>query len=409
MKIRYLSHLIVAVSLFALYGCPTHTPPSNPPETVTTIRGVVSKGIFVNGKVRVYALNTDGSVGTLLQTVGINPDGTYAAFIVSYKGPVIVAASGDYKDEATGAIKTVPEDQPLRAAVQHAEGEVKVAVTTLTEMAVKKVEDPASKIIAVSSISSTNTLIADVFHVADILSTMPVDVTVPIPVDPAADQLIVQKQKEYALALAAISQMMATEQKDLLTIITDLKNSITDADASLLTGAALDFQTALQTFASDPNKNMSGITDVTSTNLVNVGGSTATIKLKTIGSGTTLNGIQVTLTLPSGVTVKAENGKPLTGLVTASGVIPDNSLVVARYLPGDRGTLPIMPAQLIVAVENSTSFGAGEFITIKCDVAPGVSISNASFDSANFTDYKPVDGFGVSILDLYSSLTAEVN
>lgn len=398
MKTRNLLSIALAVCTLTLFGCGGGGGGGTGGVTpaATTITGVASKGIFVNGKVKVFAVNVDGAKGTLLETAEIGSNGSYSATIGSYVGAVITEASGDYKDEATGgAIKTVSETAPLRAAVEKVEGETKIAITPLTEIAVKKLEDPTTKKIAVTAVEATNKLVAEVFHVADIINTMPVDATATTATEAKPEQ------KEYALALAAVSQMMQTSGQDLTTVVTQVTNAITvtvtetGTSATIATETAKTFQTALTDFASDTTKNKTGINDVTSTNLVNVGGGTATLKLKTQGSVSALNGVQATVTLPAGVTLKAENGVPLAGVVTVSGAAPADSMLSARYVP-PAGT---EPAKLVIGLINSKNdgFGLGEFVTVKCDVAPGGTVSSASFTSASFSNFKAVDGFGVAL------------
>lgn len=404
MKNGHIFSLVLAICVLTLAGCGGGGGggSSASPAATTTISGVASKGMFKSGKVKVYAVNADGTKGNLLTTGDISPDGTYTV-VVEYTGPVLIEAYGDYMDEATLQIKTVPEQTPLRAALEKVEGEVKVAVTPLTEIAVKKLEDPTNKKIAVTNIEETNTLISQVFHVADIINTIPVDPTAAAPAGAK------QEQKEYALALAAISEMLATPAnngKSLDSVITEVEDAIVVDSSSpastptISTQTAIAFQEALQTFVADQDKNKTGITDATATSLVNVGGSTATIKLKTTGSGS-MNGIQVSVTLPAGVTVKAESGKPLSGLVSASGAVSGGSLLETRYVPASAN-----PGQLIIALASKDSFGAGEFATIKCDVAPGVTISSSSFTPASYTNSKVVDGTGAPVSNM--SYTAEV-
>jgi len=202
MKNVQLHFLFLAICLLALAGCGGGSKSTSP--TTTSVSGVASKGLFISGSVKISALKDDGSKGNLLDTATIHEDGTYQANIGSYAGAVIAEASGHYMDEATGISSEVPEGTPLRAVLQNATGDARLAITPLTEIAVKKLEDPASGKIALSSIAAMNKLIAEAFHVADIVGILPADATAPAT---ATDATTVQK--EYALILAALSQMMA--------------------------------------------------------------------------------------------------------------------------------------------------------------------------------------------------------
>jgi hypothetical protein len=392
MKPCFILHLTLMMCLFALFGCGGGGGGSTP---TTTVAGVVSKGIFTSGQVKIYALNADGSKGTLLQTVSVGTDGSYTANLGSYAGAILAEASGSYKDEATGTTMQVAGTAPLRTALQSASGNITLNITPLTEIAVAMATDAARNKIDVTSINAANTTVATVFHVADIVATTPVDVT------SAASATAGEVQKEYSLVLAAVSQLMQTNSQDLTTAVTQLAGAITGtgASASLATAAATNFQEALQTIAADTSKNKTGVTDVTGTPLVNIGGTTATIILSTQGSATTLNGIQVTLTLPAGITIKAASAdattapSPLAGLVTTSGAVPAGATFLAHYISATSA----VSAQLVLGLVSATSFATGEFATIVCDVAPGVTIGTASFTASSYSNLKIVDATGAIV------------
>ena len=405
MRTRYLRNLIPIICLLTLFGCGGGGGGTAGPTTHTTVSGVASKGIFTSGQVKVYALNADGSKGSLLKVAGINAFGNYSAHLGAYAGPVVTEASGFYTDEATGSTLQVTETAPLRAAIQNASGAVKIAITPLTEIAVQKATANGGSKLTVATIDAANSTIAQVFHVADILATVPVDVT------SAASATATTDQKEYSLALAAVSQMMQNGGLSLATVVSQVAGGITGsgAGAALATATANSFQSALQTIAADPDKNKTGIADVTATPLINIGASTATVRLSTRGGAAVLDGIQVTLTLPAGVTIKAAGSaaspalSPLAGLVVASGLVPAGVAPVAHYTPAG----PSQAAQLSLALATSAGFGVGEFATISCDVAPGVTIDNTSFGAANFSGLKVVDNNDATLSGF--SVVARVN
>ncbi len=405
MKSRYFFSLILSMCLFTLSGCGGGSGGgNNGAGPTTTVSGVASKGIFTAGQVKVYALNVDGSKGALLKTASINGDGSYSANIGAYTGAVITEASGSYRDEATGATMQVTDASPLRAAVQNASGDLKMAITPLTEIAVRKVEDPTSGKIAVASVDASNAGVANAFHIADIITTQPIDATV------AAPAAATQTQKEYSLALAALSQMMQTNGQNLTAVVSQVAGAVTGTGtgAALAASAAVDFQSALLAFVSDAAKNKTGINDVSATALTGVGATTATVRVSTQGSATALNGIQVTLALPAGVTVKAASAPPATGLaplaglVSVSGVAPAASTLVSRYVPANSTAF----ARLSLGLVSTASFPVGEFATIICDVAPGTSIGGSSFTSASYSGFKVVDDTGATISGI--TFSAEV-
>ena len=92
---------------------------------------------------------------------------------------------------------------------------------------------------------------------------------------------------------------------------------------------------------------------------------TAIVKIAsegTLPSGTVIGGIDLTITLPAGISVKSADNPPQpdNGVVAASGVAA-NSSIMAKYTPA-KGTLHIV-------IANAEGFGTGEFVTINCDLA----------------------------------------
>jgi len=140
-------------------------------STATVVSGVASKGLINGGTVTVYALNDGGSIGSsILGTATTAADGTYSIDIGTYNGNVLVeVTNGTYIDEATG-IDT--PNATLRAALTGATGNVTVAVTPMTELAVKKAGTALTK----SAIEDANSIISAMAGV-DIIGTIPADAT----------------------------------------------------------------------------------------------------------------------------------------------------------------------------------------------------------------------------------------
>lgn len=128
---------------------------------------------------------------------------------------------------------------------------------------------------------------------------------------------------------------------------------------------------------------------------------TAVIKIETtgtLGQGTMIGGITVTGVLPAGVTVKAtpdvQNPAVLitdSGVVIASGaavavVTGENASAFATYDPAT--------GKVDIQVYDQDGFGAGEFVTVTCDIASGTR--PGSFGLEGFTpkdlDGAPIDG-----------------
>lgn len=136
---------------------------------------------------------------------------------------------------------------------------------------------------------------------------------------------------------------------------------------------------------------------------------TAIVKLLTAGalvSNTQIGGIDVTLNLPAGVTVKATpDGANATisvtnsGVVVASGVSSGaNTSVLATYASGT-------PGKVTLKLVNANGFGTGEFATITCDIAAGSNPTAADFSLSGFS---AVDLNGAAITGLTSGFTAAI-
>jgi hypothetical protein len=130
---------------------------------------------------------------------------------------------------------------------------------------------------------------------------------------------------------------------------------------------------------------------------------TATLKLSTSGTllqGTSFAGIGVTVTLPAGVTVRTDpSGAVANGVVTVSGVAAPG-IVISVYTPASGGS----PATLALSMASTatTGFGTGEFVTVTCNRASGISPQFADFALTGFNPFdlngNPVTGLTVGAI-----------
>ena len=210
-----------------------------------SIGGVASKGLISGGTVTVYSLNSDGTKGDILGTTVTSSDGSYSINIGSYAGNVIIEVTGGtYKDEATGNI--VNNTALLRAAA-NVSGSVSIAVTPLTEIAVRR-----AGTLTQSNIEAANTQVSNMIGGVNILTTMPADVT------NTTSQSASQEAKDYGIALAAISLMI----KDNPNSYTDVSAAITavadDLSDGTLNSTGGSLSNAVSSFVSSSN-NQTGV------------------------------------------------------------------------------------------------------------------------------------------------------
>lgn len=114
--------------------------------------------------------------------------------------------------------------------------------------------------------------------------------------------------------------------------------------------------------------------------------STMVLAMSTQGNlppGSSIGGIDVTLHLPSGVTVKADKtSETLPGVVVASGVAQGAPLV-AKFTPAAAGA----PGQVRIALLKLSGFGTGEFATLRLDVGgPSPLVTNFGTAKTTITD-----------------------
>ena len=357
----------------------------------TKISGVVSKGIFKEGFVEIYAVGASAQE-TLLKTASIGVFGNYSATvngIKGYAGVVVIKAYGSYLDEATGAVLSVVKELPLRAAIVNPPGEVLAMVTPLTELAVRKALRSGNTL-AAADVTAANALVSQLFKV-DILETEPVKPD--LSGDGFGNAATAQEQKDYTLALATVSQLARDSGT--------LPNALEILEEAGSAEGAHAFRRALVSFlASD--KNLTGVTDIELTNLGSVGGGRLEVKLAVAGRldpTVMVHGVSLTLGLPPGVTVKGDFTVPglvgtLEGVVEPSGVMASTSYVEARYLPASGS----IAGQVRIALANAGGILLGEFVTVMCEVAPGNSPRSGDFTVSEFTA-KDGNGAGLANVD----------
>lgn len=132
----------------------------------------------------------------------------------------------------------------------------------------------------------------------------------------------------------------------------------------------------------------------------------AVVKISTTGtlaSGALIGGIDMTITLPAGVTVKSTANPPETdaGVVAASGVAA-GSMIETNYTAATSGTA----GTLRILVANANGFGMGEFATVHCNIASGSTPTAGEFSLPTFT---AKDLNGAALSGLAPDFTADIH
>ncbi len=313
--------------------------------------------------IKAFALDATGSETFLAQaTTGSN--GGYSLALGSYSGAVVIKL---FAADGTTVIR--------RAALDSVSGSTGVAVTPLTELAVRLVETGAvtkatSKTVArpltATAIKHANTLVSDLFNV-NIIATQPVELT------SQAFQAGSIEQRDYSLILATLATQGAGNTLEPYQADIAATGRISATDAAT-------FTTALNSFLGS-SQNVSGVTMPT-TALAAIGDKTYYARLNigvtaagTFATGGFLKGVSLTLQLPAGVTVKTDaDGAAAEGVVIGSGNGTPSDPVTTNYVAASR-TLAIAYLK--------DGFGLGEFATVKCDVAPGTNLLAGDFTTSN--------------------------
>ena len=196
MNMNRFSGPVLCMAMLALSGCGGDG--SSSPLDSTVISGKATKGPLNKGTVKVFAVNAEGvEAATPLKQGQTDAVGNFSIDIGTYKGPVVVEATGSFTDEVS-TTTTVTLQSPLRAVFSNAStGKNTVAVTPLTELACTKAKRGGAKLTK-DTIKAANAAINAQFGLADIVSTLP---------DAKGATL---EQKKYAAACGTVSQLANT-------------------------------------------------------------------------------------------------------------------------------------------------------------------------------------------------------
>jgi hypothetical protein len=354
----------------------------------TTITGVASKGIIKGGTVNIYATPASGDTGgkILLKTTTTDSSGRFSANIGNYSGIVLIEVSGSYTNESNESTVSISDGAPLRAVqvVGSAGQTVSMSVTPLTELATRKAL--SGPFLSAASINSANALVSNLFQF-DIITTAPVEPAV------TAISAATQAQRDYTLALAAISGLAVSAGS--LNGAMDAFYRDLAATNRLSAASVTAFQQAAGAFLSDGVHNRTGIT-AASQALSDVGKYTGTFTLATQGSASApITSIQMTLTLPAGVTIKKDSHG--VAMVAISGVANQAAAPGINY---------IAPDTLKLAVISWPGFGLGQFATVTYTAEPGT----IPIDSDFRVTYQKITGFdGSNDFDLTANIVAALN
>jgi len=302
------------------------------------VNGFASAGPLDGSSVCAYAI-TGGTKGAQIGSCATTVAGSYSIDLGGYTGPVLFETmNGNYKDEATGATLNLAP-VTLHSMLPNATGgNVSVAITPLTELVYQKIP---GGVLSNADIQTVIQAVENSFGVTDIVNTMPVDVV------NVGNATTTPKQQQYTLALATVSQYMATSA-------TTLASSLGTIQASSGVGALLN--QAMTTYVSG-NTAFSGVTLSTmilssvavtpASAVVAVGGTQQYVATRTYSDASTaVVTTNASWTSGTGASIGLHSG-------IATGVAGSTTPVITASLGGQSGTaaLTVSPLGCAVASE----------------------------------------------------------
>lgn len=229
------------------------------------VSGVAAKGVVRNGTVKVYKIEEGGVKGKLLATTTTDEDGFYSVSVLSEADYYVEVTGGSYIDEATGAEKERDASDVLRAVVSnHVGGELTIAVTDLTEIAVRIALEMEGGLSS-ANIKASNTNVSKILGV-DAWGKPVIDITKVNPVDIQDSDAFGEgdeDQKRYAKMLAVISQADQNDaEKESGDILDDLAAYLGgNAPAGSVSMETTLAQAAADFFTAENENNVTGETE----------------------------------------------------------------------------------------------------------------------------------------------------
>jgi hypothetical protein len=340
----------------------------------TTLTGVVAKGLFTNGNVKVYAI-VGGVQERLLGQATISSQGGYTFSTSSYSGPVMLVATGKYLDEISGLTLPATGNQVLRAAVPNATGTMTVCITPLTEVAVYKAENRVNGLTP-QNIAYANDLIENIFKISDILQTIPVAYTTT-----GLPTAATTEAAEYTMLLAAISKLAQYSSAD--AVIDDLKANLAGDVMSPTTASNLNA-------AVDQLPLKAATSDLTLLGTKKVG---ITVRLQSTLAA--INLVNLTLIVPTVHNIPTIN----TGTGPAYGVVDGYITTPATITTGLAGYDNTVRELYLVFAGINQSFANGDLFTAYFDLPAGEQPATNFF-------YKDLTVLGINQSSTSNTLTA---
>lgn len=259
-RLQMMAVLGIAALLTACGGGSSFGPPPDPvvPPN-TTIVGVLAKGRVSGASVCAYRI-TDGKQGVQLGScTTTDADGNFTIGFQDYAGEAMVQAKGGtYRDEATGASRTLTTLRAIRPGNLLAINQNTVHITPLTELAVQRATALGS--FTTERITQATRDVSQRFGGFDLHATTPADLM------NTPGLSLGFPERAYGLALAGFSGYIANKGNSatLDTVLIDFARKIA---ANTLGSETTAFRNGITTFLNSA-QNGSGLTAATGAGLI---------------------------------------------------------------------------------------------------------------------------------------------
>jgi hypothetical protein len=259
-RLRMVAVLSIATLLTACGGGSSFGPPPEPvvPPN-TTIVGVLAKGRVAGASVCAYRI-TDGKQGVQLGScTTTDTDGNFTIGFQDYAGEAMVQAKGGtYRDEATGASRTLTTLRAIRPGNLLAFNQNTVHITPLTELAVQRATALGS--FSIERITQATRDVSQRFGGFDLYDTTPADLM------NTPGLSLGFPERAYGLALAGFSGYIANKGNSatLDTVLIDFASKIA---ANTLGSETTAFRNGITTFLNSA-QNGSGLNAATGPGLI---------------------------------------------------------------------------------------------------------------------------------------------
>ena len=301
---------LLALIIISPYGC-------GGSDDNSSVNGRAVKGPIVGGTVSVYAINTDGSRGDLLESTSTDDSGNFT-LANSYSQPIeAVVSGGTFVDEATGQTVAMGSNELISLLPDGVADGEEMAVTLLTHIAaadararIANGEEP------LSAMRTANEEVATTFglHGIDIGKTPPSDLTNPDECATAGNAT------SYAGAIASLSwygMENGAHPLELLALAECIGIDHADGrvDGDVCSGTSLNPLLAVNDREDNANDFLNS-----AQNQSCAGADDVTLDAKGGGSGGG-KGKPKSDTTPDPFTFVDQTGAPLTTLTTSNGVV----------------------------------------------------------------------------------------